>query len=188
MNANVRSAMIGGLAATFVVAAAFAPKLMHSSAPADAQFHQTAAEETVSTDSTTTTAEAPTTTTTAPATLEQRVSAIEATTTTTALAQLVPPTVSMRNVATMVDGVPTFTVLFFNHQDARSLAAYPNTVVRIGVTIDGVATEVTAPIPAKESGSLTVPAPPGTTTDNISPHVVDTEWTGGSLPLGAGHP
>jgi hypothetical protein len=67
---DVRAAVFGGQAATFVVAAAFAPKLL--SHPTDVRFHQTAAEATVSTDTgdttasvgLTTTTEAPTTTTT----------------------------------------------------------------------------------------------------------------------------
>lgn len=104
MRSEIRSAAIGGLAATFIVAAAFAPKLM--SHPAKQTFHQTAAEATVADEMTPTseptTTEAPTTTA-APADiappqadriqvvekrvdgLDQRVTAIESQSTTTTM-------------------------------------------------------------------------------------------------------
>jgi hypothetical protein len=195
VNSNIRSALIGGLAATFVVAASLAPKVLHSDNPSDVRFHQTTAAEEITSSTegaTTPTTEAPTTTTTAEVAqrvthLEQRVTVIEQSTTTTTPPPAVPPTVSLQNGISIVDGVPTVLVLFFNHQDVQSRACYPDPAVRIGITIDGVEQEIVAPIPPLEEGRFNV-AVPGATADNITAHVLDTEWTGGSLPLGAGHP
>src|SRR5882724_11351567 len=100
VNRDIRSALIGGLAVTFVVAASLAPKLLAH--PGEVAVHNTAAEAAAADTATTTdpavtpTTEATTSTTTAPTTttttgdlpgrvggLEQRVTRIEATTTTT---------------------------------------------------------------------------------------------------------
>jgi hypothetical protein len=94
VNSNIRSALVGGLAATFVVAASLAPRLA-SNDRAEVTVRQSSsdalAEESTSTSTTletTTTTAAPTTTTTAPlesrvTKVEQRVTVIEQTTTTT---------------------------------------------------------------------------------------------------------
>jgi hypothetical protein len=94
VNSNIRSALVGGLAATFVVAASLAPRLT-SNDRAEVTVRQTSSdalpEESTSTSTTvetTTTTAAPTTTTTAAlesrvTKVEQRVAVIEQTTTTT---------------------------------------------------------------------------------------------------------
>lgn len=104
MNANIRSAIIGGLAGTFVVAAAFAPRLIDPDRPSAVRFEQSATDTGIDT-STTTAPDEPTTTTTVPSTttstlattttrplsVEERLSRIEATTTTTAPLPATPP-------------------------------------------------------------------------------------------------
>ena len=92
MNANIRSALVGGLAATFVVAASFAPRMV-SDDRADVTMRQAASdaiveEPTSTTLETTSTTVAATTTTTAAlesrvTRVEERVTIIEKTTTTT---------------------------------------------------------------------------------------------------------
>jgi hypothetical protein len=94
VNSNIRSALVGGLAATFVVAASLAPRLA-SNDRAEVTVRQTSSdalpEESTSTSTTleTTTATAAPTTTTTPSLesrvtkVEQRVTVIEQTTTTT---------------------------------------------------------------------------------------------------------
>lgn len=102
MNNNVRSALIGGLAATFVVVAAIAPRFTAEESQSTVRFEQTSEEalpeETTTTttivEETTTTTAAPTTTTTQPPT-----TTTSSTTTTTVPpvpTTLIPPTTEER--------------------------------------------------------------------------------------------
>jgi hypothetical protein len=78
VNSNVKSALVGGLAATFVVAASLAPKLFDH--PSEVRFHRTASDEVTTTsaaDATTTTAPVASTTTATTQPIEHRVTVVE---------------------------------------------------------------------------------------------------------------
>lgn len=184
---GVRAAIVAGVTAGITVS------LMLMGGHGSVTVHNTAADapvdETTSAtvpDTTSTTPASTTTTTAAPATttttlsVEQRLARIEATTTTTTVAKSVAPTVYMPSFSA---GQTTLSILFKNHQDARSRAMFPNPAVRVSVTLpDGSTSEIVTPLPATEEGTISVPIPEGVT----AAHVVDTEWTGGTLPTGAG--
>jgi len=196
IGAGIRAAIVAGVTAGITVS------LMLMSGHGSVTVHNTAADA-ADVDSTTTTTvaaettttEAPTTTTTAAATttttlsVEQRLQRLEQSTTTTTVAKSVAPSVAADSHATVVDGVATIKVMFINHQDTRSRQMFPNPAVRLLFSAaDGTTAEVTAPLPAQETGTITVtfPAVDPTAVPTGTVRIVDTEWDGGSLPTGAG--
>lgn len=109
MNSNVRSAMIGGLTATFVVAAAFLPRVVAGhDGPAAANFHQTSVEAPVDSTTTTTDLAVDTTVTTAPASTTTTAKAAAPATTTTMVAPVAP--VAPATTTTLMAPVTTTTV------------------------------------------------------------------------------
>ena len=176
MRRDARAAAIGGLAATFVVAAAFLPRMI--SGGGDVRFHQTAADSTVTTDTAappdTSTTAAPTTTTVAPTTsttVRPTTTTTVAPSTTTTSAPIAPNVGAMQMVP---EGVSLY---FYNH----SPAVFPSPAVRLRVTgADGQTQEIVTPLPDQDHGRMTIPAPGA-----LSGTVVDTEWTGGVLAGGA---
>jgi hypothetical protein len=184
---GVRAAIVAGVSAGITVSLMLMGEhgsvTVHNTAtdaPVDETTLTTAADTTSTTPAPTTTTSAAPATTTTTLSMEQRLARIEATTTTTTIAKSVAPTVYMPSFNA---GQVTLSILFKNHHDARSRSMFPNPAVRISVTLaDGSTSEIVTPLPATEEGTMSVPIPEGVT----AAHVVDTEWTGGILPTGAG--
>lgn len=196
MKAEFRAAAIGGLAATFVVAAAFAPKLMSPEKSSAVRFEQTAAEAPV--EETTTTTEAPTTTTTvaptttttvAPTTTTTTAAPPTTTTTVAAPAALAAPetpaTPATPPRAVNCGGLDTMSgqmICVVNPVGAYSNlpdAAFPHFKVRIRFITDNGPVEVVSDAPLN-GGTFTVVVTPAN-----NPHfdgVVAMEWDGGTAP------
>jgi hypothetical protein len=174
MNNNVRSAIVGGMSAALVVAAVFAPKFTDRSDETTVRFETSSEQSAIET--TTTIVFETTTTTLAPSTttiLVPTTTTTMAPTTTTTLAPI-PPTAGA--VQLVPEGV---SIYFYNYQDARSRAAFPNPAVRLMVTMPDGPQEIVTPLPAQREGRFTIPAPGATDVT-----IVATEWDGGYLPTG----
>lgn len=201
MNQNVRSAAVGAMAAIFVVAVAFGPKVIGQAgdgvafrAASDSTPTSTpAAEETTtSTAAPTPTSSAPTTSTTTVdlaqrvTRVEERVTVveriIEAPTTTTTVP--VPPTAIFRGEEMTPQG---WTIRFAAKIEAAWADRYPNPRILFNiVAADGSLQEVSVPIPPYEPGAYTsypnylVPGATGP----VFGKLIAVDWDGGSLPGG----
>jgi hypothetical protein len=213
VNSNVRSALIGGLAATFVVAASLAPKLA-SDSRSEVTIHQASSDAEQAGESTTTvpapettaTTAAPTTTTTAPleervTNVEHRVTVIEQTTTTTA------PKPTTPNLSFYFEepagrfgrDADQWWVIVFRPSDSLVPADFPGLHVRATVeTVNGpqdVTAEVTLSSDGKYVGNVVAfveralldPALAGPgTMSRPSPvylSAATVEWNGGTQPV-----
>lgn len=166
MNNNVKSAIFGGLAATFVVTAALAPKFMSTDRPqSTVRFEQTSEELPIET--TTTTMPEETTTTTEP---EVTTTTQAPTTTTTTTTPPAPPTVSFMKEE---GGVITLWAI--------NKSAYTNPAVRFTLT---TGEEIVLPITTTD-GPFTYVV--NGATSPVFGSVIQTEWDGGFLPTGKGY-
>lgn len=177
---DIRAAVIGGLAATFVVAVSLAPNLPDH--PREVRVRNSSAEggvdETTTTGATTTTVPE-TTTTTRQLTLEERVTRIEATTTTTTAPTPVPPTAIFSKEEAR-DGAWTLVFRALNHPEF--LSRYPN--ARIRFTLNS-GQELTVVIPQTPGGfSKEVTFVVEAATGPVFQQLMAVDWDGGSLPNG----
>jgi len=192
VNSNIRSALVGGLAATFVVAAAFAPRLL--GAPDEVRVRQ------AGTDATTTTLEAataatepstttapPTTATTQPPTTTTTTRAATTTTaapttTTTAPVPATPPRFVNCGSLNSVDGFMFCVVnpILAWNETFRPIdpALFPNFRAHLRFDSPTGPFEVTAPAPLN-CGTFQVPVE---TPDAQFDSVMALEWDGGSMP------
>ncbi len=208
LNANVKSAIYGGLAATFVVAAAFSPRLVSTDRP-EVNIHNTSAESETTTSTaleTTTSTTAPSTTTTAETPIkervtqvEKRVTIIEQTTTTTAPKPTTPALgFYFEEAGGNRFGRPDMWAVVLRSSAGITPADFPNLAVTVtagGVTVPAEISlsmdgkwigNVTAWIPQAQLDMTNVDATTkfmGTTKPLFFSSAVAT-WTGGSQQIG----